>query len=215
MVICLFDLFNLVNLLFLLARILHILSFAFSILLFLLLISSRIFNHLNINILYISFFLSCCLFFQFLFSLDTLHLVKHFIAQKLKIALVVNFIARVAGKNWQTIIAKNIADDLFLFVREKSWLWSINWLFKTQVDLKFTFAENLNQFLETTGDIVCIRKLIKLALYLLCCIETQFLVAAHGRVIRISIFVSADQQIDIMANSPPNGWSLTVEHRRW
>ena len=86
-------------------------------------------------------------------------------------------------------------------------------MLKTQIDLKLTLAKDLDELLETPCDIICVRELIKLAFDLLSSIEAEFAVGTHRSVICIAVLVGANQQVDVVAECPPDRRPLAIEHR--
>jgi hypothetical protein len=82
---------------------------------------------------------------------------------------------------------------------------------KPKPGLVLHLAKNLNQFLKSSCDVICIREVCILKSYLLRCIKIKRLVDADSVVICIAVLVSAQQQVNIMAQGPPDGRALAVE----
>lgn len=78
--------------------------------------------------------------------------------------------------------------------------------------LVLLLAEYLYQLFEPTGDVVGIRELGVLPAHLLGLHERQIWVASHCVVIGVTVLVSANQKVYIVAPSPPHRGSLAVEN---
>jgi hypothetical protein len=86
---------------------------------------------------------------------------------------------------------------------------------KPKFGLVLDLAEDLHKFLEAAGDVVCVGELLELPANLLRLEEGQLRILSHLLVVRVAISMRPDYQVDVMAQSPPDGRSLAVKHARW
>ena len=122
----------------------------------------------------------------------------HLVAKELKVALVIDFVARVSGEDRQAIVTENLTDDFFLLLGEECRFGTIDWILKAEIDLEFTLAENLDQLFQAPRDIVSIWELIELTLDLFSSKEAQFPVTPHRCIVRISVLVRADKKVNVV-----------------
>jgi hypothetical protein len=72
-------------------------------------------------------------------------------------------------------------------------------LIESKFGLILNFTKDLNKFLQSASNIVCVRKFLKLPRYLLCRLKCQRRVLPHLLVICIAIAVCSNNKVDIMA----------------
>ena len=144
------------------------------------------------------------LMLDLLLRFQSFELIEHLSADELEVALVVDLIARVTLQDREAVIGQQVTDDFLLLLREHGGFHSIYWSLEAQVDLELALAENLDELLQSTCDVVGVGKLVELALNLLCFEETQSLVAAHLCVIRIAVLMRTNKQVNIVALGPPD-----------
>ena len=84
---------------------------------------------------------------------------------------------------------------------------------KRKLELVLILANDLHELLQTPRNIVRIGKLgPELVLDLLRLIKAELPIRPHRLIISVTILVSADQQVNVMAWGPPDGRPLAVEN---
>jgi hypothetical protein len=112
-------------------------------------------------------------------------LTEHFTPYKMEVVFAVT-------RSRESMANQNLCDFRLLSLSE-SW-WFMRWLrqIKFKLALVFNFAKNLNKFLESSGYVISIRKLLELPSYLLGFEEWQRRVLPHLLVVSITISMSTN-----------------------
>lgn len=82
--------------------------------------------------------------------------------------------------------------------------------------MELVFADDLNELLESASDVVSVREVTaELVIDLLRGCKRQLWVDSHRLVVRVSVFVRSNQEVDVVTQTPPNRRSLSVKEPRW
>ena len=119
-------------------------------------------------------------------------LTEHFAPYKMEIVFTVT-------RGWKSMTNKYLRDFRLLSLSKSWWLMRRLGQIKFKLALVFNFTKNLYKFLESASDVVSIWKLLELPGYLLGFKEWQRRVLPHLLVVSITISMSTDDKINIMA----------------
>ena len=113
------------------------------------------------------------------------------------------------------MIYKSLIENDLFFKGKPCWFLSRLDHIKAQVLPVFILCNNLHKLLKPSSDVVSIWKLRVLALDLFTLVKAHRLISPHLRVHRISVLVSPEKKVNVMAPCPPDRRSLSVEYRNW